>query len=72
VNNVLPVAETSGKEANMPPPTNALARFGSPEEDVGPVVLLLASRDAQSLTGYRLTPDGGSIIDGARKLAAQR
>jgi 3-oxoacyl-[acyl-carrier protein] reductase len=66
VNNVLPVAETWDKEANVPPPTNALARYGSPEEDIAPVVLFLASKDAQFLTGYGLTPDGGSIIDSAR------
>ncbi len=66
VNNVLPVAETWGNEVNVPAPTNPLARFGSPEEDIAPVVLFLASKDAQFLTGYSLTPDGGSIIDGAR------
>lgn len=67
VNNVLPVADTWGAAAaDMPPPANALARYGSPEEDVAPVVLFLASKDAQFLTGYSLTPDGGSIIDGAR------
>jgi len=66
VNNLLPLAETWGKEANVPAPTNALARFGSPEEDIAPVVLFLASKDAQFLTGYSFTPDGGSIIDSAR------
>ncbi len=66
VNNVLPLADTWGKEANVPPPTNPLGRFGSPEEDVAPVVLFLASKDAQFLTGYTLAPDGGSIIDSAR------
>ncbi|KQW57258.1 SDR family NAD(P)-dependent oxidoreductase [Variovorax sp. Root411] len=66
VNNVLPLAETWGKEANVPAPTNALARFGSPVEDIAPVVLFLASKDGQFLTGYSLTPDGGSIIDSAR------
>jgi 3-oxoacyl-[acyl-carrier protein] reductase len=45
---------------------NALARFGVPEDDIAPVVLFLASKDAQFLTGYTLTPDGGSIIDSAR------
>lgn len=50
----------------MPPPANALARYGSPEEDVAPVVLFLATRDAQFITGYSLTPDGGMIIDTAR------
>ena len=66
VNNVLPVAETWGKEANVPAPTNPLGRYGSPDDDIAPVVLFLASKDAQFLTGYSLTPDGGSIIDSAR------
>lgn len=66
VNNVLPVAETWGADAKVPPPTNALARYGSPEEDIAPVVLFLASKDSQFITGSSLTPDGGSIIDSAR------
>ncbi|MDR8071869.1 SDR family NAD(P)-dependent oxidoreductase [Burkholderia cenocepacia] len=67
VNNVLPVADTYGAaEKNWPPPPSALGRFGSPEEDVAPVVLFLASNDAQFITGYSLTPDGGWIIDSAR------
>lgn len=67
VNNVLPIADTWGAVANdVPPPANALARHGSAEEDVAPVVLFLASRDARFLTGYSLTPDGGMIIDSAR------
>ncbi|MFP3568046.1 SDR family NAD(P)-dependent oxidoreductase [Paraburkholderia sp. SIMBA_030] len=65
VNNVLPVADTWGA-TDAPPPANALGRYGSPEEDVAPVVLFLASKDAQFLTGYSLTPDGGMIIDSAR------
>jgi 3-oxoacyl-[acyl-carrier protein] reductase len=65
VNNVLPIADTWGA-ADVPPPTNALLRHGSPEEDIAPVVAFLASKDAQFLTGYSLTPDGGMIIDGAR------
>ncbi|QSL94670.1 SDR family oxidoreductase [Ectopseudomonas toyotomiensis] len=66
VNNVLPVADTWGAGVDVPPPTNALARYGSPEEDIAPVVLFLASKDAQFITGYSLTPDGGQIIDSAR------
>lgn len=66
VNNVLPIAETWGKEADVPPATNPLGRYGSPEEDIAPVVLFLASKDAQFLTGYSLTPDGGTLIDSAR------
>ncbi|MNE75347.1 3-ketoacyl-(acyl-carrier-protein) reductase [compost metagenome] len=46
--------------------TMLAGRYGSPEEDIAPVVLFLASRDAQFLTGYSLTPDGGQIIDSAR------
>ncbi|WP_162095554.1 SDR family NAD(P)-dependent oxidoreductase [Pseudomonas chlororaphis] len=65
VNNVLPVADTWGA-ADGPPPSNALVRHGSPEEDIAPVVLFLASKDGQYLTGYSLTPDGGQIIDSAR------
>jgi 3-oxoacyl-[acyl-carrier protein] reductase len=66
VNNILPVAETWGPEANVPPASNPLGRYGSPEEDIAPVVLFLASRDSQFITGSSLTPDGGSIIDSAR------
>ncbi|MBN9080227.1 MAG: 3-oxoacyl-ACP reductase [Rhizobiales bacterium 62-17] len=65
VNNVLPIANTWGTD-EIPPPNNALGRFGSAEEDIAPVVLFLASKDAQFLTGYSLTPDGGAIIDSAR------
>jgi 3-oxoacyl-[acyl-carrier protein] reductase len=66
VNNVLPVAETWGPEADVPAPANALSRYGVPEEDIAPVVLFLASKDSQFITGSSLTPDGGFIIDGAR------
>ncbi|MBV6791821.1 SDR family NAD(P)-dependent oxidoreductase [Xanthomonas euvesicatoria] len=67
VNNVLTVADIWGAAAsNAPAPTNALARFGSPEGDVAPVVLFLASEDSRFITGASLTPDGGSIIDAAR------
>ncbi|MFE9888494.1 SDR family NAD(P)-dependent oxidoreductase [Streptomyces scopuliridis] len=67
VNNLLPVADTWGAaDSDVPPPANALGRYGSPEKDVAPVVLFLASRDAQYLTGYSLTPDGGFMIDAAR------
>ncbi|EKJ94907.1 3-oxoacyl-ACP reductase [Bradyrhizobium lupini HPC(L)] len=67
VNNVLPVADTWGAAAaNVPPPANALARYGSPEDDIAPTVLFLASSDARFITGSSLTPDGGMIIDSAR------
>lgn len=66
VNNVLPVAKTWGPEANVPEATNPLGRYGSPQDDIAPVVLFLASDDSQFITGSSLTPDGGSIIDSAR------
>lgn len=65
VNNIQPVADTWGAAA-VPPPTTPLPRYGSPADDVAPVVLFLASKDAQYLTGYTLTPDGGMVIDSAR------
>lgn len=66
VNNVMPVADTWEAAVDVPAPTNVLGRYGSPEKDIAPVVLFLASKDAQFLTGYSLTPDGGQIIDSAR------
>lgn len=55
-----------GRGSQCPLPANPLGRYGSPEEDIASVVLFLASKDAQFLTGYSLTPDGGTIIDSAR------
>lgn len=67
VNNVLPVADTWGAEVSgASPPPSALSRFGSPENDVAPVVAFLASDDARFLTGYSFNPDGGATIDAAR------
>lgn len=68
VNNVLPVAATYEEmpKAGVPRPDSALGRLGSPEDDIAPVVLFLASKDAQFLTGYSLSPDGGMMIDSAR------
>ncbi|WP_320202027.1 SDR family NAD(P)-dependent oxidoreductase (plasmid) [Agrobacterium sp. rho-13.3] len=66
VNNLLPLALTWGEDAGVPEPTNPLGRYGDPEHDVAPVVLFLASKDSQYMTGYSLTPDGGSLIDSAR------
>ncbi|MDT8924524.1 SDR family oxidoreductase [Pseudomonas taiwanensis] len=66
VNNILPLAQTWDSTVDVPLPSNALNRFGSPEADIAPVLLFLASKDAQFLTGYSFTPDGGAIIDSAR------
>jgi len=64
VNNVMPIADTFGSD--RPPLPNVLDRNGSPEDDIAPVLLFLASKDAQFITGYSLTPDGGMVIDAAR------
>jgi len=64
VNNVMPIADTFGSD--RPPLPNVFDRNGSPEQDIAPVILFLATKDAQFITGYSLTPDGGMIIDGAR------
>lgn len=64
VNSVMPIADTYGSE--RPPLPNVFDRNGSSEEDIAPVILFLATKDAQFITGYSLTPDGGMIIDAAR------
>lgn len=66
VNNMMPVAKTWGDDVELPPPACPLGRYGSPEEDIAPVVLFLASQDSQYMTGYSMTPDGGLLIDSAR------
>ena len=74
VNNVLPIAQTDAFDATTTDdagdatwvPDSPIARMGSPADDIAPVVLFLASKDAQFLTGYSMTPDGGYIIDTAR------
>jgi NAD(P)-dependent dehydrogenase (short-subunit alcohol dehydrogenase family) len=66
VNTVLPVADTYEDRPAPPAPATPLARLGSPEHDIAPVVLFLASKDAQFLTGYSFAPDGGMLIDSAR------
>lgn len=68
VNNVLPVANTyeTIPEMGLPMPHTPLARLGSPEHDIAPAVLFLASEDSRFITGTSLTPDGGAIIDSAR------
>lgn len=43
-----------------------LGYAGSPEEDVAPVVLFLASEDSRYMTGHTLMVDGGSMIDAGR------
>ena len=38
-----------------------LGRLGDPETDIAPIVVFLASKDSQYLTGQTLMADGGSI-----------
>ncbi len=74
VNNILPIAQTdafdatTADDAGTPTwvPNSPIARLGSPDLDIAPVALFLASGDARFMTGYSLTPDGGFIIDTAR------
>jgi NAD(P)-dependent dehydrogenase (short-subunit alcohol dehydrogenase family) len=72
VNSISPAAETDcGKEVvaaglvtgTVAPP---IARFGSPYDDIAPVVAFLASEGASYLTGYNYMIDGGVSIDAAR------
>ncbi|MBV6791822.1 SDR family NAD(P)-dependent oxidoreductase [Xanthomonas euvesicatoria] len=66
VNNVLPLAQTWPDEANIPPPPSVAGRYGTPDLDIAPVLLFLASDDGQFVTGSSLAPDGGFIIDSGR------
>lgn len=74
VNNILPIAQTDAYDATTADesgaatwvPNSPIARLGSPDLDIAPVALFLASADARFMTGYSLTPDGGFIIDTAR------
>lgn len=66
VNTVLPLAQTWPDEANIPLPNNVAGRYGIPEKDIAPVLLFLASKDGQFITGSSLAPDGGFIIDSGR------
>lgn len=74
VNNILPIAQTYSYDVlttddagqSTWEPNTPLARYGSPEEDIAPVALFLASRDSRFLTGYSMAADGGFLIDSAR------
>ncbi|PQA88229.1 SDR family NAD(P)-dependent oxidoreductase [Hyphococcus luteus] len=48
------------------PPMPPLGRIGSPEEDIAPLAVFLASGEAGFLTGYTYMADGGGAIDAAR------
>lgn len=72
VNSVCPVAitdsfETAVAENNWDPgDLFPIPRMGSPDKDIAPVVLFLASEESSYMTGYSFMPDGGFMIDAAR------
>lgn len=74
VNNVCPVALTEGLAEAMSNPQVAAAAtegvplgyIGTPEEDVAPVVLFLASSASRYITGHTFMVDGGNHIDAGR------
>jgi len=47
-------------------PRAAVGRYGSPKDDVAPIILFLASDDSQFVTGHTLMADGGTSIDAGR------
>ncbi len=69
VNSLCPFALTDAfKETTVGVfvPPSPIPRIGSPEDDIAPVVLFMASKDSQYMTGYSFMADGGLIIDAAR------
>jgi NAD(P)-dependent dehydrogenase (short-subunit alcohol dehydrogenase family) len=71
VNAICPIALTDAFNAstdggkNWSPPM-AIPRMGSPEDDIAPIALFLASADSQYMTGYSFMGDGGFMMDTAR------
>ncbi|MAT52245.1 MAG: 3-oxoacyl-ACP reductase [Porticoccaceae bacterium] len=72
VNIICPVAVTdsfdTAVEANDWDPSGLfpIPRLGSPDKDIAPVAVFLASEEASYMTGYSFMPDGGFMIDAAR------
>jgi 3-oxoacyl-[acyl-carrier protein] reductase len=73
VNVVCPIAATDAlAEAGEDPEVAEfvsripLGYAGSPDEDIAPVVLFLASEESRYMTGHTLMVDGGSMIDAGR------
>ena len=72
VNVVCPVAITDSFETAVtandwdPGDLFPIPRMGSPDNDIAPVVVFLASEESGYMTGYSFMPDGGFMIDAAR------
>lgn len=67
VNVLCPVAATNEyMKTAAPPPGMVLGRIGSPEADIAPVALFLASDDSAYMSGYTFNADGGMLVDPAR------
>lgn len=47
-------------------PRGAVGRYGSPKDDIAPIVLFLASDESQFVTGHTIMADGGTSIDAGR------
>ena len=69
VNSLCPFALTDAfKETTVGVfvPPSPIPRVGDPDEDIAPIVLFMASKDSQYMTGYTFMADGGLVIDTAR------
>ena len=73
VNVVCPISATEALAAAEKDPDVAaftaaipLGYAGSPDEDIAPVVLFLASEESRYMTGHTFMVDGGSMIDAGR------
>jgi NAD(P)-dependent dehydrogenase (short-subunit alcohol dehydrogenase family) len=73
VNVLCPIALTDAMRSTVPageeppvPPQMVLRRIGSPETDIAPVALFLASDDSAYISGYTFNADGGFLVDTAR------
>lgn len=73
VNVVCPISETDAlaEAGEDPEVADFIARIplgyaGSPDEDIAPVVLFLASAESRYMTGHTLMVNGGTMIDAGR------
>src|SRR3546814_1607681 len=77
VNNILPIARTDSYDATTQDdegqaswvPDTPIARLGSPDEDIAPVALFLASKDSQFLTGYSRSEEHTSELQSLMRIS---